>query len=236
MSEVIIMPAAAKILDKPENAYWRIKNEDACHIKTLMVDAVSFPEEDACRLAGAFDRFYGLVYIQKATQAKPLAVINQETEKLMREAVIYLPYSLRKKIEDEFGTNGCEHWWNETTRHSISGIDINAGADWSGYKKSGNRCSLFANTEKGLKRLFGSLTDKDWREVDQHLKPRIEAACLEIERVVFCEEKPYQLRLQGSDDTSYSLTVKTLEEAKQLLRDLHDYGFSVVDEQMHFTN
>lgn len=230
--DFLITNSARLILDDEKNAYWRpVNNGD---IETTLVDAVNFGD-DAYFLAGPFNGLYGLVYIKKRINAKPISQLNEATNNSFRKSPIFYPYVLRSKIEAMHG-QAADFWWNNGTRRSLSSIDIQAGASTDGYAFDGKQCSLFANTEEGIKLLFSALTDIDWLEAEKALAANIEEAQNEAERTCMHAEKPYRVHLQGTDDTSYGRVFSTMEDAKQLLADLHKYGFSAVHEQMFFTN
>lgn len=232
MNKLKITPMAKTILDQPKNEYWRPR--DGKSYKTLLVDAIHFGK-DACRLAGPFNQFYGLVYVNQAKNPKPLALINSSLEKRIRESVLYYPYKIQKKIEDAFG-NSSEFWWHDEKKISISNLDIRSGASIEGFKISDSMTSLFAHTEAGVKLLFSPLNDEDWREAESYLQGSIEAIFQENEHMAFCQERQYSVRVQGTDDTSYTKTVESMEAAEKLLLDLHEKGYQTIDEQMLFSN
>lgn len=89
---------------------------------------------------------------------------------------------------------------------------------------------------ESVQRLLSSLTASGWLEFGREGGSNFERYCQENERVIMSQEKPYHVHLYGTDDVSYSKAVATLDDAKQLLKDLHQYGFSAVHEQMFFTN
>lgn len=230
---MIITPIAEQIFST--NEYWCPKDDKNCIYH--FITAIDFGD-DAFRLAGAFYDKYGLVYLSEYFNTQPLKEIFAEWVEDAKRSVMNLPYPLAQKVRDFHNysdVKGCQYFFDTNTNRMISEIDVKAGYHKQQPYEEG-KCSLFATTEKGVKLLFSPLNQY---ELDQHHRTayeRTEMYFATEEKQMACTERPFRVRVQGNDDASWSKNFPTLKEAKQLVKDLTNYGFSVVDEQMIFTN
>jgi len=200
----------------------------------LFIDAVDFKDQ-AYILAGPFAERFAYVEISQST--KDLQTPEEQAYSIRKDtidSIIFWPYKFQEKIKKSVG-NSSQHWFNKTLGYSISDLDIQEGASTEGYTYSGD-CSLFATTEKGLKKLFSPLTSSEYEEGLKELEPKILQYIDEAEKVCPTTKKPYRVYVCGNDDASWSKTFATIEECKLLLEDLHNYGADAMLEQMVFTN
>ena len=228
-----ISAKAAAILDKPENSYWRPREKDG----TIRVEAVEFAE--AYFLAGPFDDKYGLVYIKHHQNARPL----QEQQDAMYRRVVeacstsYMPYSARSRLDKEFPDATLFHW-DPVAKESYSDFDMPHISEElrARLETEGNRCQLFAQTPQGMATMLGYLTDDEqaqYRAAKEHSAKQSQA---EFIRTGTYAERPYLVRLQGTDDASWSLNAANEDEVEKLLAELRTRGEDAVYELMVFTN
>lgn len=201
----------------------------------IVLDAIKFSDEDASRLAGPFLNNYGLVYIEYNPNSLPISEQHAETLQHCLTSHTCFPYQYQKKIEDKFGKSS-EFWYNNELKQSLSDIDIRLGADTTGYTKRDAICSLFARTELGWKELLSALTEDEQETCLQYATKQAEEWCNDDEYCIDCKERPYTVYLCGNDDASWTKAFSTVQDALMLIVDLQQYGFSVVDNQMYFTN
>ena len=204
---------------------------------TVYVDAINFRDE-AYVLAGPFCEKYAYAEITDHSQDKDLKS-EKELENFIRkdtrDTLIFWPYKYQQKIKDAFGT-GCDYWYSEEKGDSISQFDIETGTHPQSYKKTGSKCSLFATSEKGIKKLFSPLSEDEYQDGLKQLESKIERYITDALETCPTKEKPFKVYVCGNDDASWSKTFATLDECKLLIMDLHDYGASAMSEQMTFTN
>jgi hypothetical protein len=227
----MIITNIAKTILSSAGDYWN----PADHDKYIQIDAVKFDKNEAYRLRGPFNKRYGLIYIEKSDETRTFDEILADTIEEAKYSIGTFPWKYQEKLEEFFG-NGVWFYWNDTTKTSISSIDVDAGADWSGYKKTGARCSLFAATNRGRGRLLSPLTTKEIEDAHSY---SIEKRCKWITdsiRSLTCKERLYRVRLQGNDDCSWGASFNTLNECYLLVQELNKHGFAVVDARMDYTN
>jgi len=228
---MIITKEAEYIINK--HPYFKRNRKDC-----LLIDAIDFGEESYF-LDGPFEDNMGLVYIYYDSPAKTFKEICEETTKSVKRKPIFYPYHVANKIYKYFGIDGenkSEYWYNRKTGNSISNIDIKAGSSKEGYSFNNDYCTLFVETENGLKLIKSILTEQELYEIEDVTNSRIEKMIQEMLHIESCKERPYSVYLCGNDDASWTKTFSTLEEAKLLILDLKKYGKIVVQEQMKFTN
>lgn len=228
----IITPEAAAILANPKNSYWAPRDKD-----TIRVDAIAF--DDAYFLAGPFDEKYGLVYVDYKTNAKPL----HEVLKLQYAGIVYacstsyMPSSAVTKLGKLYPT-GTAFYWNADLQKSYSDFDYPylSAEVRQGLVVTENRCQLFAETAEGQAQMMGHLTAD---EQAQYLveKRKIADSCeADFIGTGIYAERPYLVRLQGNDDSSWSANFMNEQDVDDLLKALRERGQDAVHELMHFTN
>lgn len=202
--------------------------------KYIEIDTVKFGS-DAYMLAGPFNEHYGLLYISKANETRTFDEILADIVDEAKYSIGTFPWKYQAKLEEAFGKS-VDFYWNETTKQSISSIDVAAKGDRSGYHNTGKKCSLFAETNKGRGLLLSPLTTKEIEEAQTY---SIEKRCKWITDAIKstpCKERPYYVRLQGTDDSAWGRSFSYLEECYALVRQLKERGFDAVNEHMDFTN
>jgi hypothetical protein len=200
----------------------------------IKIDAVDFKDQ-AYILAGPFAKRFAYVEISHSTE--DLQTPEEQSSSIRKhtiESVIFWPYALREKIFKAFGQS-CQFWFNKDLKTSISDLDISEGASTDGFVYC-SECSLFATTEKGIKKLFSPLSEYEYEKGLKELEPKILQYIEEAEKTIPTTKKPYRVYVCGNDDASWSKTFSTIEECKLLLEDLHNYGADAMLEQMVFTN
>jgi hypothetical protein len=224
---------AARILANPRNGYWLPRDTNE------RVEAVAFAEDEAYFLAGPFDGKYGLVYVQHQPDAAPLA---EQLEKLERSfttecSTTYMPYSARSRLDKVYPQGTLFHW-DPVDRVSYADVDIPYLAKdlRARLETKGNRCQLFAQTPEGKVEILEQLTAE---EQDAYAAAKHAAAqrCMaEVVQTGLYAERPYLVRLQGTDDASWSVSRATLAEVEEVINALRVSGQDAVYEHMFFTN
>jgi len=224
---------AARILANPRNQYWLPRDVNE------RVEAVAFAEEDAYFLAGPFDGKYGLLYVRHHPDAAPLAA---QLEKLERDittacSTSYMPHSARALLHKLYPQATAFHW-DPVDRVSYSDLDlphlrqqIRARLD-----TQGNRCQLFAQTPEGMAKLLGLLSADEQDEYMAAKKKAAQECMTDLVRTGLYAERPYLVRLQGTDDSSWSSNHATAEEVETLIDTLRQRGQDAVYDHMTFTN
>ena len=222
---------AARILAMPRNSYWLPKDANE------RVEAVSF--DSPAFLAGPFDGTYGLVYIRHEPNAEPLAkqVERLEHDFLTDCCTSYMPHSARSRLEKLYPDGTLFHW-DPIARESYSDIDIAFLPNdvQARLETKGNRCQLFAQTPEGKATVLGHLTAEEQEAYSAAKQEAAQRCIVDLTRTGTYAEHPYLLRLQGTDDASWSVSLETAEEVNELLAALHQRGDDVVYDRMFFTN
>jgi hypothetical protein len=230
----VISSEAKKILDETKNEYFRDKN-------AIIIDAVNFGE-DAFKLAGPFNDKFGLVYVYDSSEnAKSFEQLMLETKNSCYNGTTWMPRSVKIKVETALGNKGEKHlysnfWFNDKTKEAISDIDINNGASTDGFRSTGDRTTVFFNTENALNKVKSILTKEELEEWNTNITSNVNQWEKEMADTSACKERPFLLRVQGTDDCSYSKTFETLEECTYTIEKLKENGFKVIDKKMRFTN
>jgi hypothetical protein len=230
---MIITPTAHKVLDADSNTYWFPK--DDVRRKYHLVHAIDFGD-DACCLAGPFLDKYGLIFIEEFLKPKRLNDILSNWIVSNKQHIHYLPHNQRQRIINHFGGEDASRYFFTDDREMISEIDVQAGYKMGKYPYSDKKCSMFASTKKGVELLFSPLTDNERWEHERQATQIAESHFDQGKDSMPCAERPYMVSVHGNDDASWGRNFATLKEAQQLVKDLEDYGWSVIREQMHFTN
>lgn len=227
---MIITSAAQKILNQPDMDYWaRLLN--GCY----KVDAVDFGS-DAYRLAGPFNERYGLVYLSYTDNAEPYASQVTSNDAKRYHTITYMPYRIRQKIEDFFGSPGTEYWIQRTPEfrmiseldYMLMGIHERSGF----FKEEKELCGHFWATERALEKIMSLLTEAELAEWQQNCKD-YKAKAAEIDPLeMVCAERPCRLLLTGTDDALWSRAYESESSAEQALQNLHANGFVYVDTEL----
>lgn len=229
----IISEIAAGILENPRYNYWH-PGKDADIIR---LEAVEFAEP--WFLGGPFNEKYGLVYIYHKPDAKPL---QQQLDKLENDimqgcSTTYMPYSALNTLEKAYPDATLFHW-DPVAKQSYSDFDLpHIEKDiLARLESNGNRSQLFANTLEGKAKMLGYLTDQELSEYITRKMESVKQCHQEIVQANLYAEHPYMVRLQGTDDASWSLSMATEQQATELVEALRTRGQDAVYELMAFTN
>lgn len=229
---IIITAAAKNLLDEQDVAYYEKQTD------ILYLDAVDFGD-DASRLAGPFNEKYGMVYVRFKDNLKPLQEIFKEWDQSRMSGETYMPESLRRKLKFHYGDGTC-YWIRRQPEFSfISDLDYELMPleERVGYEqKDQSKCTHFFATKRGMAHMLQYVTDEEMLEWQVRCQKAKERAEKNAHKETMCAERPYMVSVCGNDDASWGLTFATMDQAMQCVRDLHQYGFGVVDEQMCFTN
>ena len=149
----------------------------------------------------------------------------------------YMPHSARSRLDKAFPDATLFHW-DPVTKESYSDFDLPHLEEElrTRLETKGNRCQLFAQTPQGKATLLGHLTDDEqaqFRAAKEHSAKRCQA---EFIRTGTYAERPYLVRLQGTDDASWSLNAANEEEVEKLITELRTRGEAAVYDLMVFTN
>jgi hypothetical protein len=221
----IMTPKAADIINT--NPYW--KDE-----KAISISAVNFGKE-APRLAGPFDEHFGLVYIHHDEHSLPMATQIENSIETSSTHTLYMPRHIKDKVETVFG-DSSKLWFNKNTRKCISDLDIKCGEEHEGFSATDTNCGIFFNTQKAQKKIKSILTEDEIKEWNDNISQAVQSWKYDMDETQTCAEKPFIVRVQGTDDCSYSKTFSTYEECLDCLTNLHKNGFETVDSMMTFTN
>jgi len=228
-----ISAQAAALLDKPENSYWRPRDNDG----TIRVEAIEFAE--AYFLAGPFDGKYGLVYIKHNPDARPLQEQLDHMQQRSEDScsTSYMPYSAHSRLDKQFPDATLFHW-DPVAKESYSDFDLpHLSEEFKArLETEGNRCQLFAQTPQGKATLLGYLTEDEQAKYQADKEHSNKQCQAEFVRTGTYAERPYLVRLQGTDDASWSLNAANEDEVEQLLTALRSRGEDAVYELMEFTN
>jgi hypothetical protein len=229
-SALEISPLAAEILAKG-NSYWAPRASD------IRLETIEFAEPSF--LAGPFEGRYGLVYIAHSPDALPLQEELDATEAkvLTGRSTTYLPYSARQRLAAKYPA-GMEFHWDPVAKESYSDLDLPFVTEEvrARLEFDGTRCSTFASTDEGRKILFAEVTDAEHVEHQKALKDAVRRIQDEMQVVNRCAERPYSVRLQGNDDSSWTVSCANLESVEILLQALRQRGYAAVADLMYFTN
>lgn len=228
---VEISPEAALILNDPSNAYWKPGRD------VIRVDAVAFDEP--WFLAGPFNEKYGLVYISHCPQSKPLQQQLDEVEARVLEgcSTSYMPYSARQRFQSMY-PNGVAFHWHTARKESFSEIDLPFLSEdiLAGLERDKSRCQVFAHSEEGKAWVLAQLTPEEQASFLEEKKRAVKHIHDDMRRTATCKERPYLVRLQGTDDSSWSTTCEHLEAVEYVLEALRQRGQDAVDTCLVFTN
>lgn len=224
---------AARILANPRNRYWLPRDTQE------RVEAVAFAEDEAYFLAGPFDGIYGLVYVQHKPDAAPLADQLQKLERDITTAcsTSYMPYSARSRL-DEMYPQGTLFHWDPVGRVSYGDVDIPYLAQdiRARLETKGNRCQLFAQTPEGKVEILEQMSAAE-QDAYVAAKQKVAKDCMaDLVRTGMYAERPYRVRLQGTDDASWSVSCANLAEVEEVINALRLKGQDAVYEHMFFTN
>jgi len=230
----VISNQAQIILAKKENEYW-VNN------KAIITDAVDFGDE-AFRLAGPFDDKYGLVYIfDYSKEVKPFLELLESSKNKCFETTTWMPHSIKEKVERTLGNPEqhyfySEFWFNKELKKSLSDIDIEAGANTEGYVCNGEKCGVFFSSKEGLEKVKSILTEEEYLSWENNINEKVKSWYFDMKDTSPCSERPYLMRVQGTDDCSFSKTYESFDECIHALNSLKQFGFKYIDEKMRFTN
>jgi len=229
---IIITPEAQEILSA--NKVW--EKPDA-----TMIDAVDFGDMAYC-LAGPFNEKYGLVYItDHSADAEPLEQIIEKNRRSCFTSTSFMPHHVRNRIERLVGNQKddyyySEFWYNKDTKEVLSDFDISAGADATGYELDETICTVFFRSDIGLAKVKSFLTDKEYEEWVAAVDGYMVTCIRELENSYPCSDLPFLVRVQGTDDCSYSKTYRSFDDCVEALSKMKRYGFDYVTSEMTFTN
>lgn len=228
-----ITKEALTILTKPENAYWVWSDDEFTSF--ILVDAVDFGE-DAFRLAGPFDDKYGLVYISEHPKANSFTETCNKSLASKKESTLYMPHSVRNSVEAHFG-KASTFYWDKESQESYSNLDIPyLDPDFVATLESRGECSLFFTTKEAYEHIICFLTEDERIEWQKEINQAHDRQVLCMLKDTACAERPFLIRLQGSDDASWGRALSSKEEALEILEKLKTNGFKTVDSDMVFTN
>lgn len=226
-----VSAAAARILAMPSHAYWRPRTPD------VRMETVEFAQP--AFLAGPFEGKFGLVYIEHKPDAKPMQEqLDQLARRMMSDcSTTYMPYSACIRLDKLF-PNGTRFHWDAVDQTSYSDIDLPylSAQVRSRLNTEGNRCQLFAATPEGKIELMEQLTAAEQDAFVAAKQKALESCRTEMARTEACAERPYRVRLQGTDDASWTVSLTGEAEVEALLQELRQHGDTAVYRRMAFTN
>lgn len=206
--------------------------------------AVEFDVVESGFLGGPFeynDSHYGLVSIYYNGQAKTQAefVEHFDSTTFLKDSTIYMPYQAAKRVNDHFGGK-TKFWFDQETKQSYSDIDLLHGKDEIdpavfARLSSSDECAVFFQTKAGLSLIESMLTAAEVKEWEQKLQDARERCKQEALKTTCLKEKPWKVRLQGTDDCSWEATFATEREAVNFVYALMHNGQIEVS-RMTFTN
>lgn len=213
----------------------------------LFVGAVEVPRENAYFLGGPFesnDSFFGgvsLVKIENAPNEEDLisAYIKKDITTHMTSPS-YMPYGAASKVKAVFG-DASEHLFDRTLGLHFSDLDFKYGKDEipedfkAESRDEKSICSLFFNTKGALAKVLEVLTDQEIEEWKSSLTEVNKIGVRDHLRYGPLAEKPYMVRFFGNDDSSWTLTFATEEEAVKFICEELPKGLEATD-KMWFTN
>jgi hypothetical protein len=234
--------------------------------KLLEIRAIEFDNDEAYFLAGPVmfqGKSYGMAYFQHRPGCKPIAQQEEEMIENYKHVtnLSYMPYEYKEKFykyldphADRANNCATEFFFDPETKRSFSALDLRFdGAREIDHKvitrgrkhsraqakkegKTGIFCGAFWTTKIAEERI-GEYIGKEAIEatIEKQLKVAHEIN-EENRNVAFCAERPYQLYLLGTDDTSFTKTFETLEVMEKFAQSIKQLGSRIVTSQMTFTN
>lgn len=220
----------------------RTPTGDSSSHKEVFFGAFEFEEDDSYFLGGPFShqgKKYGLVSVRVAKALEPIETIVGSLYKEMTtgNSTTYMPHATRKRVEARYEKS--DFFFDEVTKQSYSDLDLQYGSDEidpsvkERLKKTGV-CGIFFNTNGARQVISSLLTQSEINEWQNALERTAKETCEEMHKIASCVERPYQIYLYGTDDSSFTTTVATEEEWQKFLSDMKTSDF--VHEHMVYTN
>lgn len=199
----------------------------------LYFGAVEFPEEESYILGGPFnfsDKFYGLISVMTEKNLLPLETVVKKMyiECTSKESEEYMPKESKERLKKYFSP--CILYIDPETQQCFSSVDINYGkneinVDVFNRLETKGESDIFFKTEGGKKEILSWLIDEEITEWENNLKSNAIQSCQLVEKISCCIEKPYKVFLYGTDDTSYTTTMKNMKEVEDFIKNISSVNF-----------
>lgn len=243
---------------------WRYRTQEK--EKLLEIRAIEFPEDQAYFLAGPVwfqGKTYGMAYFQHKENCKPIAQLEAEMieEYEHIRSLTYMPHEYKEQFykyldphADRANNCSTEMFYDPVTKTFLSALDLrfdgareidskiitrakkHSRAQAKKEGKTGIFCGAFWTTKIAEERICEYI-GKEAIEATIEKQLKVAQEINEENRnVAFCAERPYQLYLLGTDDTSFTKTFETLEVMEKFAQSIKQLGSRIVTSQMTFTN